>query len=208
MLKYGLDDARDVLERASARETAARVAAGTLAKLLLRQIGIDVLSHIVQLGPERAEPGALPTVEELLPHRRVPGPLRRPRRRGPDGGRREGGGQGRRLARRGGRGHRLRGAGRPRQPRALGPQARRPAGPGPHEHPGHQGGGVRRRLRAGRPAGVGGPRRHPDGHRRRGRRRPGTSTDSWAGATSATPTTPGASRGASPPARPSWPGPP
>jgi len=66
MLKYGLDDARDVLERASARETAARVAAGTLAKLMLAQIGIDVLSHIVQLGPERAEPGPLPTVEELL----------------------------------------------------------------------------------------------------------------------------------------------
>ncbi|MGO8870452.1 MAG: chorismate synthase [Acidimicrobiales bacterium] len=66
MLKYGLDDARDVLERASARETAARVAAGTLAKLLLWQIGIDVLSHVVQLGPERAAPGALPTVDELL----------------------------------------------------------------------------------------------------------------------------------------------
>jgi chorismate synthase len=66
MLKYGLDDARDVLERASARETAARVAAGTLAKLLLQQIGIDVLSHIVQLGPERAEPGPLPSVAELL----------------------------------------------------------------------------------------------------------------------------------------------
>jgi chorismate synthase len=66
MLKYGLDDARDVLERASARETAARVAAGTLAKLLLQQIGIDVLSHIVQLGPERAEPGPLPTIAELL----------------------------------------------------------------------------------------------------------------------------------------------
>jgi chorismate synthase len=66
MLKYGLDDARDVLERASARETAARVAAGTLAKLLLQQIGIDVLSHIVQLGPERAEPGPLPTVEQLF----------------------------------------------------------------------------------------------------------------------------------------------
>ena len=65
MLKYGLDDARDVLERASARETAARVAAGTLAKLLLAQIGVDVLSHVVQLGPERAEPGPLPTVEEL-----------------------------------------------------------------------------------------------------------------------------------------------
>jgi chorismate synthase len=66
MLKYGLDDARDVLERASARETAARVAAGTLAKLLLAQIGIDVLSHVVQLGPERSESEQLPTVAELL----------------------------------------------------------------------------------------------------------------------------------------------
>ena len=65
MLKYGLDDARDVLERASARETAARVAAGTLAKLLLSQIGIDVLSHIVQLGPEEAGHGPLPTLADL-----------------------------------------------------------------------------------------------------------------------------------------------
>ena len=66
MLKYGLNDARDVLERASARETAARVAAGTLAKLLLWQIGIDVLSHIVQLGPERSTTTTLPTVAELI----------------------------------------------------------------------------------------------------------------------------------------------
>ncbi len=66
MLKYGLDDARDVLERASARETAARVAAGTLAKLLLWQIGIDILSHIVQLGAERAKVGPLPTMEDLV----------------------------------------------------------------------------------------------------------------------------------------------
>ena len=65
MLKYGLNDARDVLERASARETAARVAAGTLAKLLLWQIGIDVISHIVQLGPERAAVGSRPTVADL-----------------------------------------------------------------------------------------------------------------------------------------------
>ena len=65
MLKYGLDDARDVLERASARETAARVAAGTLAKLLLGQIGVDVLSHVVQLGPEQAASGVLPTVDDL-----------------------------------------------------------------------------------------------------------------------------------------------
>jgi chorismate synthase len=66
MLKYGLADARDVLERASARETAARVAAGTVAKLLLAQIGIDVLSHIIQLGAEKAGRRDLPTVEELL----------------------------------------------------------------------------------------------------------------------------------------------
>ena len=66
MLKYGLDDARDVLERASARETAARVAAGTVAKLLLGQIGVDVLSHIVQLGPAKAGPGPLPTMADLV----------------------------------------------------------------------------------------------------------------------------------------------
>ena len=65
MLKYGLDDARDVLERASARETAARVAAGTVAKLLLAQIGVDVLSHIVQMGSAKAEPGPLPRLADL-----------------------------------------------------------------------------------------------------------------------------------------------
>jgi chorismate synthase len=62
MLKYGFEDARDVLERASARETAARVAAGTLAKLLLHQLGASVVSHIVALGdaatsPESPRPG-------------------------------------------------------------------------------------------------------------------------------------------------------
>src|SRR5580658_10602830 len=50
MLKYGFEDARDVLERASARETAARVAAGALAKLLLLQLGVSIVSHIVRLG--------------------------------------------------------------------------------------------------------------------------------------------------------------
>ncbi len=65
MLKYGLDDARDVLERASARETAARVAAGTVAKLLLGQIGVDVLSHIVQMGSAKAAPGPLPRMQDL-----------------------------------------------------------------------------------------------------------------------------------------------
>jgi len=49
-LKYDFPDARYVLERASARESAARVAAGALAKLLLKQLGIEVASHVVRVG--------------------------------------------------------------------------------------------------------------------------------------------------------------
>ena len=49
-LKYDLADIRDVLERASARETAARVAVGSLARQLLAQFGIDVLSHVTMIG--------------------------------------------------------------------------------------------------------------------------------------------------------------
>jgi chorismate synthase len=60
MQKYGFDDARDALERASARETAARVAAGALAKLLLRELGIDVLSHVVAMGGVAAPAGTRP----------------------------------------------------------------------------------------------------------------------------------------------------
>jgi len=51
MQKYDLSDARDVLERASARETAARVAAGAVAKALLAHLDVHVLSHVVALGP-------------------------------------------------------------------------------------------------------------------------------------------------------------
>jgi chorismate synthase len=65
MQKYGFGDARDVLERASARETAARVAAGALAKLLLSQLGMSVLSHVVELGGERAAEGHRPTPADL-----------------------------------------------------------------------------------------------------------------------------------------------
>ena len=65
MQKYGFDDARDVLERASARETAARVAAGTCAKKLLSHIGVSVLSHVVQVGPVVAKSGARPTPDDL-----------------------------------------------------------------------------------------------------------------------------------------------
>ena len=50
MLKYDFDDARNVLERASARETAARAALGAIAKGLLAQLGIAVISHVVRIG--------------------------------------------------------------------------------------------------------------------------------------------------------------
>jgi len=65
MQKYGLSDARDVLERASARETAARVAAGTCAKVFLRHLGVDVLSHVVQLGPAVSKSAERPTPTDL-----------------------------------------------------------------------------------------------------------------------------------------------
>ena len=66
MQKYGFTDARDVLERASARETAARVAAGALAKKLLSYLGIDVISHVVQMGTVKVPAGAArPTPDDL-----------------------------------------------------------------------------------------------------------------------------------------------
>src|SRR5688500_19746007 len=52
--KYRMTDVRDVLERASARETAARVAGGGLAKAFLRALGVEVRSHVVQIGAVRA----------------------------------------------------------------------------------------------------------------------------------------------------------
>jgi chorismate synthase len=54
-LKFNFHDARYVLERASARETAARVAAGALAKLLLREFGVKILSHTIGVGGVRLE---------------------------------------------------------------------------------------------------------------------------------------------------------
>src|ERR671930_154537 len=65
--KYRLTDVRNVLERASARETAARVAGGALAKAFLRALDVEVRSHVVQIGsvtaPPRAEPLALSDFE-------------------------------------------------------------------------------------------------------------------------------------------------
>src|SRR5664279_2943788 len=64
MQKYAFDDARDVLERASARETAARVVAGSLARALLTEIGVDVLSHVVRIGTVATPTGVRPVVGE------------------------------------------------------------------------------------------------------------------------------------------------
>jgi chorismate synthase len=62
-LKYNFPDARYVLERASARESAARVAAGAFAKLLLRHLGIEVASHVIRVG--RAELGRAAAWDEI-----------------------------------------------------------------------------------------------------------------------------------------------
>lgn len=56
---------RDILERASARETAARVAAGALCRLLLAQFGIEIRSHVVALGPVEVPAGFCPSWEQL-----------------------------------------------------------------------------------------------------------------------------------------------
>src|ERR1700678_2908216 len=65
MQKYGFHDARPVLERASARETAARVALGEVARRVLSQVlGIEILSHVVAIGSGSAPAGFLPGPED------------------------------------------------------------------------------------------------------------------------------------------------
>lgn len=55
VLKYGRQDARDILERASARETTARVAVGAVCRLFLKEFGIDLVSHVVSIGGVNAD---------------------------------------------------------------------------------------------------------------------------------------------------------
>ncbi len=66
VLKYDRDDARDILERASARETAARVAAGAVCRVLLAQLGVEIGSHVIALGGIHANP-VLPLPAPLNP---------------------------------------------------------------------------------------------------------------------------------------------
>jgi chorismate synthase len=67
--KYGFSDVRDVLERASARETAARVAGGAVCKAFLRALGVEVVSHVSRIGvvaaPDYPEPLALEAFAEV-----------------------------------------------------------------------------------------------------------------------------------------------
>ena len=66
MQKYGFDTARPVLERASARETASRVALGTVARAFLRQaLGAEVVSHVVRIGSVTAPEGVIPSPDDL-----------------------------------------------------------------------------------------------------------------------------------------------
>ncbi len=65
MQKYGFGDARNVLERASARETAARVAAGAVSKAFLAELGIGIVSHVVQMGPVTSKSAIRPTLADL-----------------------------------------------------------------------------------------------------------------------------------------------
>ena len=65
MLKYDTHDARDILERASARETAARPVAGYAARQLLAQVDISVLSHVVAIGPLTVAAGTTPGPDDL-----------------------------------------------------------------------------------------------------------------------------------------------
>lgn len=67
-LKYQFDDMRNILERSSARETAARVAIGAFCKLLLRELGIHVYSHVISIKDIRIKPEQLERVSlDLLP---------------------------------------------------------------------------------------------------------------------------------------------
>ena len=124
--KYGFTDVRNVLERASARETAARVAGGALAKAFLRAVGVEVVSHVTQIGSVQApEPDGL-ALRGLRRRRRLAGALPRRRRLEGDGRGDQRAAQAQRVARRRLRGARVRARARARLARLVGGAPRRP----------------------------------------------------------------------------------
>ena len=64
-IKYGHRDLRNVLERSSARETTVSVAAGAVAKKLLSLLGIEVASHVLEIGGIKADPAQYETIQQL-----------------------------------------------------------------------------------------------------------------------------------------------
>lgn len=70
-VKYAHEDVRNVLERASARETAMRMAIGAVARILLAQFGIRVVSHVVEIGEARAQPARLAGLSHEALHERA-----------------------------------------------------------------------------------------------------------------------------------------
>ncbi len=65
MQKFGFTDVRNVLERASARETTSRVAVGALAKVYLRAFGVEIRSHVTRIGSVTAPEGATPGLDDF-----------------------------------------------------------------------------------------------------------------------------------------------
>ena len=164
-LKYGFNDVRNALERSSARETTARVAAGGVARAFLRALGIEVWSFTAEVGGVAIDPAQLHPVAGR--GRRVAAALP-----GPGGGAADDradrrGAVERRHDRRRVRGRRPRRAHRHRQLRPLGPAAGRRAGAGRDEHPHRQGRGAGAGVRADPAVRVRRPRRDRGAARRR-----------------------------------------
>ncbi len=162
MQKYGFDEARPVLERASARETAARVALGAVARAFLAELGIRTVSHTVAIGPVRVPEGRrcrCPTTSTASTPIRCAAstPRRRPRMVAEvDAAHKDGdtlGGVVEVLAYGVPPG--------PRLARALGPPPRLAARRRADGHPGHQGRRGRRRLPHDHAPRLGRPRRAP-----------------------------------------------
>ena len=125
MQKYGHSDVRNVLERASARETAARVPCGALARTFLRELGVEIRSHVLQIGAVDAPRARRPDGGGLRGRRRVAGALHRRRRDRRDGRGDRSRAEGERVARRRLRGARVRTGAGPRLAHLVGRAARR-----------------------------------------------------------------------------------
>ena len=159
VLKFGHTDVRNVLERASARETAARVAAGALAKVFLRELGVSVHSHVVRIGGVVAPAGRAGRAGRLRGRGRVARALPRRGREHRDGGRDRPRPQGKRESRRRVRGACIRRPARARLACVVGRAPRRAPRLRADVDPRDEGGRDRRRVRPRRARRLEGPRR-------------------------------------------------